>query len=148
MEISLSGLVLLWSGMATALISEIPGSGEMGADVSQLWGSRRKALNSNYMKKLDEVTLNAIYDILVQTCGAQDDGVSRKQFVGCVIGRDPMDSCACSFIGSLGSGGQVWFYSADVPFVNYYKEDSTPERRRAMAQANKQLKDLIAKGME
>lgn len=85
--------------------------------------------------------IDAIYDILVEECGAPDghDALSiRSQFF--------FHFPACGefrFMGSLGFGGKVWAPSGRrPPRVSCYREDATPGRLAAIDRANERLEAL------
>lgn len=78
--------------------------------------------------------LDAIYDVLVDDCGASEKHrhYFSSVFPGCREFR---------FGGSLGFGGKVWSVHEKV-YVTYYPEDETPERRAATERANVRLKEI------
>jgi len=80
-------------------------------------------------------TLNSIYTILVETCGARPE--ERVQFV-----RADLDSERAGewrFQGHLGFGGKFRSYPGRPPYVDCYREDMTPERQAIIDRANQQL---------
>ncbi len=97
-------------------------------------------------KKYDEATLRAIYEILIRTCGAYDAADAYLQFIVAADRFSALHSFEYRFQGSLGFGGKVWLYNGDYPYVNCYREDQTPERKKAIAQADQALRELIQKG--
>ncbi len=97
-------------------------------------------------KKYDEATLKAIYEILIRTCGAWDGPDACTQFIGAAEHFTALRSFEYRFQGSLGFGGKVWLYNGEYPYVNCYQEDETPERTKAIAQADQALRELIQKG--
>lgn len=82
--------------------------------------------------------LEAIYDVLVEECGAHDDAghVERAMFAHhfpeCIEYR---------FQGDLGRGGKVWANNGDL-YVTCYPEDETSERLTMIEQANARLAPL------
>lgn len=86
---------------------------------------------------------NAIYDILVRECGAQegDKWSGRAAFVHEFTRARHTDEYR--FCGSLGFGGK--FYT-DGPRVSCYPEDRTPKREAMIERANKALLDLRGSG--
>ncbi len=96
--------------------------------------------------KYNRATLDAIYDILIRTCGASDHADSRCQFVYNAERFSYPRTFEFRFQGSLGFGGKVWLYNGDYPYVNCYREDQTPKRKKAIAQADQALRELIQKG--
>lgn len=77
---------------------------------------------------------DAVYDVLVEECGAPDGDYDRAQFAAC------WPECVeYRFIGALGFGGKVWAWHNRPPTVNYYPEDETPERLEMMQRANERL---------
>ncbi len=97
-------------------------------------------------KKYDKATLRAIYEILIRTCGAYDAADAFTQFIYAADRFAAGWSFEYRFQGSLGFGGKVWLYNGDYPYVNCYREDQTPERKKAIAQADQALRELIQKG--
>lgn len=88
------------------------------------------------------MNVEAIYDVLVEECGAWDSPDHREAFAvlfpGCVEYR---------FQGSLGFGGKVWANRGSV-YVNCYLEDLTPERAEAIRRANARLAVPYTEGDE
>lgn len=87
--------------------------------------------------KLTEDQANAVYDILVQYCGASSDEHDQYSFMyhqttGCREYR---------FMGNLGFGGRFWNLLREWS-VNCYTEDVNPERQVMIDEANKALKGL------
>lgn len=88
--------------------------------------------------KLDRDHREAIWKVLVEDCGVKrTDKALREQFdlhyPGCIEFR---------FVGSLGTGGKVWWNGRRAT-VSCYEEDATPERRAAMRRANDRLHRLV-----
>ena len=97
-------------------------------------------------KKLDLITLSTIYDILIRCCGASENEEDRLEFVNHAMAHDPSHTLEFRFQGSLGFGGKIWIYNSEVPYVNFYPEDSTPSRERAVLGANDELAELFTHG--
>jgi hypothetical protein len=83
----------------------------------------------------NETVANLIYDILVSTCGASDNGWGRYDFV------HHFPTSEYRFQGSLGFGGKFWV-NHGCWYVNCYREDETPGRLDAIASANVRLENL------
>lgn len=82
----------------------------------------------------DEATANKIWDILVAHCGASERG--REDWIGT---NHYHGITEYRFCGSLGFGGKFW---ADRFKVSCYMEDETPERLKAIVEANRLLKEV------
>ncbi len=85
--------------------------------------------------EIDNDTAEKIYDILVETCGAQPN--KRSEFVAIVNRTNEY-----RFQGSLGFGGKFW-NSGNRWTVSCYTEDETPEAKQMIQQADEQLKTLL-----
>lgn len=83
---------------------------------------------------MNRETLEAIYTILVDTCGAQP--AERMPFIMHHLGRDR--SGEWRFQGHLGFGGKLKTLQGP-PYVDCYHEDLTPERHQIIQNANAQL---------
>jgi len=85
-------------------------------------------------KEAKETYFSAVYDILVQTLGANES--DRENFIAC-------HSFSCveewRFQGKLGFGGKYWSGRNQVSF---YAEDSNPVREFLTTQANEQLSQI------
>lgn len=80
---------------------------------------------------------DAVYDILVSTCGAFDSPDNRKQF------RCHYPDCVeYRFQGELGFGGKVWSERGLV-WVTCYSEDENDTRRAMIQRANEMLGTLV-----
>lgn len=89
--------------------------------------------------KITAAKADAIYQILVDECGAQDDKFAAYSFVHHVAkGTDEY-----RFIGSLGFGGKFRNNQMPCPYVDCYREDETPARLKAIERANARLKVLF-----
>lgn len=83
--------------------------------------------------------LNKVWDILVQHAGAWED--DREAFV--IVATDRAYRCLeYRFVGKLGFGGKVWLWNKPHVYINCYREDETPERRKIMTATNRALKQL------
>jgi hypothetical protein len=82
---------------------------------------------------LTDKSLDAVFDILVEECGASS--VMREEFKlnwpECIEYR---------FQGLLGFGGKVWAGTVGrPPYVSCYLEDRTPKRDEMIQAANQRL---------
>lgn len=97
-----------------------------------------------YVKHITPEVAHKIWDILVETCGVQDDRDpwgQRESFVRCAIETDKFGRWTeWRFGGNLGFGGKV--YNQGSFYVSCYREDETPERRKMVSQANEKLAAL------
>jgi hypothetical protein len=82
-----------------------------------------------------------VYDVLTKVCGASDNPYDREHFVAaqCEEGH-PTE---WRFCGSLGFGGKFWRNDGRF-YVSCYREDETPARLKAIAEANRLLSDLCS----
>jgi hypothetical protein len=96
--------------------------------------------------KLDRLILSSIYDILIRCCGASEYEQDRLEFVNHALAHDPSRTLEWRFQGWLGFGGKIWLYNSDVPYVNFYPEDSNPSRERSALRANDELNELFSHG--
>lgn len=94
---------------------------------------------------LNPEVAHAIYDILVDECGAAD---GHESF-GCYSLRDLFVGNQTNgfitewrFSGALGFGGKFW-RNVGRWYVSCYREDETPKRLRAIDRANKRLQKLL-----
>lgn len=82
------------------------------------------------------VNHQAIYDVLVEECGAPDRPHLRASFA------DAFPACReWRFSGALGFGGKVWAHPGSL-YVTCYREDETPKRLAMMKRANDRLAAL------
>lgn len=79
----------------------------------------------------------AVYDVLVEECGADESDRERVAFA-----RHWPECREYRFIGNLGFGGKVW-WNARRCYVTCYPEDESPHRREHMDRANARLAALI-----
>lgn len=91
---------------------------------------------------MTESEANAVYDVLVRECGADDDPEpqhwnSRASFVREFTKDRP--TIEYRFHGALGFGGK--FYP-DMR-VTCYPEDETPKRRAMVERANVALREMV-----
>jgi hypothetical protein len=84
----------------------------------------------------DEVEAELIYDVLVGRAGASPLG--REAFVH-LIQRDTHFPIEYRFVGSLGFGGKFRVDSDGRWYVDFYPEDTTPEREEARDRTNEAL---------
>jgi len=92
---------------------------------------------------LTEAEANAIYDILIQECGATEIcGIvptsEREHFVERQMAEEIRE---WRFCGWLGFGGKFWRNSGRM-YVTCYSEDETPKRKAMIESANKRLEAL------
>lgn len=88
--------------------------------------------------------LGRIWDTLVKHAGAHEDG--RDGFLACAAEYGRERKLEYRFCGSLGFGGKVWLNNGPYPYVNFYKEDETPERRETVRVTDVALKSLELTG--
>lgn len=79
---------------------------------------------------------NAIYDVLVECCGASE--TERDSFVHQQATEDIRE---WRFCGNLGFGGKFWRNNGRF-YVSCYREDETPERLAMIAAADKRLAEI------
>ena len=83
----------------------------------------------------------AVYDVLVSVCGASTEPDDRLDF----ISLQAREVCPeWRFQGDLGYGGKFW-RSAGRWYVDCYPEDSSPDSRKIIDEANWQLAALLEK---
>lgn len=92
--------------------------------------------------RLDQLKdkFNKVYDVLVEHVGAPETD-TRESFVLYAIEwykSEFWQTREFRFMGNLGMGGKVWL-DPDGYRVNFYREDTTPERTLAMRKANAAL---------
>ena len=84
---------------------------------------------------MSPAALNAIYDVLVDECGAYDSADARSDFA--------VHWPACGeyrFQGKLGFGGKVWSPTMrSAPKVTCYPEDRTDDWAAMIERANERL---------
>lgn len=82
-------------------------------------------------------TAHAVYDVLVDGCGATSSLSERRAFVS------QWPECReYRFMGSLGFGGKVWWNGGCV-YVTCYPEHLTPEREVIIECANDRLARIM-----
>lgn len=82
--------------------------------------------------------LDAVYDILVEECGAHDSLADRRMFA-----HAWPDCNEYRFTGRLGLGGKIWSATRfRTVHVTCYPEDETPERLIMIENANRRLNKL------
>jgi hypothetical protein len=79
---------------------------------------------------------NAIYDILVKTCGARE--ADRAEFV---LAQTDGVVTEWRFCGHLGFGGKFWRNGGRI-YVSCYPEDMSPKRKEILSAANIALATL------
>jgi len=95
---------------------------------------------------MNEATANAIYDVLVEECGAPNHPDCRGAFVQSQMNETIREY---RFQGNLLFGGKFWRNESarpsrrDMWYVNYYREDQSPERDVMQEAANKRLAMLL-----
>jgi len=87
------------------------------------------------MNKLTHKQANAVYDVLVQECGASEE--KREDFM---MSQATDEISEWRFCGKLGFGGKFWC-NPDM-YVNCYGEDMNSERMEIIFRANERLKVL------
>ena len=89
------------------------------------------------------VDLDKVWNILVEHCGAREDG--REFFLASCKGENSRDmGMEYRFQGILGMGGKVWINQGDAgPYVNYYQEDCSPTREEAVRATNEALENVL-----
>lgn len=95
-------------------------------------------------RPIDAKLATAIYDVLVQECGASPEPDQRDYFVHSLT--DASHPCPeYRFQGKLGFGGKFRNNgnNADTPYVDCYPEDETPARRAMIDHANARLARLF-----
>lgn len=95
---------------------------------------------------LDRLTrdqANAVYDILIEECGATDPrGHERVSFAYYMM--DERSFKEFRFQGSLGFGGKCRLNgNYPVPYVDCYREDQTTERLVMILRANERIAALF-----
>ena len=85
---------------------------------------------------------SGIYDILVKHCEAPEG--YRRSFVDHHCEPPWAGVSEWRFCGNLGFGGKFWRNHGRF-YVNYYREDETPEREAAAERANAAIQEYIDK---
>lgn len=88
---------------------------------------------------VDEYTAEAIWDVLVEFCGATSDRLERDSFVYAATDGKWTE---WRFQGFLGFGGKVW-NNAGRFYVTCYREDETEKRRKSVEDANEALAEIL-----
>ena len=107
-------------------------------------------------RKLSKEIANEIYTILVEVCGAPDPtritksgeeyNPYRYEFVY-EFSEKEEPTREWRFCGNLGFGGKFW-HNNDKFYVSCYREDETPEREKAICEANDKLIEIYNKAYE
>lgn len=85
------------------------------------------------------ISPDAIYEILVEECGAAPANQWQSSFVDWFEkGSDPDE---WRFSGWLGFGGKFWHNRGKL-YVNCYREDETPDRLDMIERANARINAL------
>lgn len=97
---------------------------------------------------ITEVQARAIRTILHEECGCRIDDRETEVFVRSIKAEASNQDNVCHeyrFCGALGFGGKFRNNgnNENIPYVDCYREDETPERRKMIAKANKRLADLF-----
>lgn len=90
----------------------------------------------------DKRTLNQIYDILVEKCGAYED--YREQFLDRITNRHIVDRVWSLYTDELGKSGEFRLGN-DYWYVFGPSADYTPERERLIYETNQKLQELKGK---
>ena len=86
---------------------------------------------------MNRETAIKIYDeVLIPVCEASDCPADRDHFI--IIQTDERECPEFRFCGSLGFGGKFWVNDGRF-YVNCYREDETPKRRKVIEKANEKL---------
>lgn len=96
-------------------------------------------MNKIDWKQVNRETRHAIYDILVEECGAPES--LRDNF----IWHQGMSEYR--FVGALDQGGKFWNDNGRW-YVSCYREHKTPERIGMIERANARLADLLVTSTE
>ena len=91
-----------------------------------------------------------VLQILKEECGYTADPYNGLGFIRAIITDDPEREHVCHeyrFIGNIGSGTKFRNNgnNDNVPYVDCYPENETPDRVARMAAANKRLAELFPK---
>jgi len=90
---------------------------------------------------MDELAIQAIFNILVKDCGASND--SWDQFRHSMKLHDSSMSLEFRFKGGVGFGGKFHRDNRDSKWrVSCYPEDETPERLETIRRANIMLEGI------
>jgi len=86
-------------------------------------------------------TALAVYDVLIEECGASDKGRDRDAFI---YTQTKKPICVeWRFCGKLGFGGKFWNNSKF--YISCYSENETAERLAMINAANARLTELYQK---
>lgn len=81
---------------------------------------------------------NQVYDLLIEHVGASPSKDQRETFVMAFLDRSTIE---WRFCGNLGFGGKFYRLYQRY-YVNYYPEDRTADRDRAVEKVNELLKAI------
>lgn len=84
---------------------------------------------------------SVVFDVLVELCGARE--AKREDFMRYLTSDTHMGH-EFRFMGSLGSGGKLYWDGRNPPYVGCYGEDRDAEAERAISKANAHLKLLFS----
>jgi hypothetical protein len=93
---------------------------------------------------LTEAEANAVYDILIQTCGAlkEDDGTHGRSAFMKMMTQKHWNVKEFRFCGALGYGGKIHFDGWELK-VSCYPENMNPQRRQMIEMTNGKLKNIL-----
>jgi hypothetical protein len=99
-------------------------------------------------REINEAQAKAVLRILQNECGIRPDGWAGEGLVR-AIRTDLGERYVCHefrFMGALGFGGKFRNNgnNGNVPYVDCYPENETPERKVMIERANARLADLFA----
>lgn len=95
------------------------------------------------MNYLTEEQANAVYDVLVEVCGANGDRWYRESFVRYMT--EAARGKEWRFQGHLGFGGKCYLNGNrdGLPYVSCYPEDRTPQRDATIEAANARIVEMF-----
>lgn len=89
-------------------------------------------------KLFSKEAANAIFTILVEHAGAQED--QRELFVWAITLNEAREY---RFQGLLGFGGKVYWTTTTAPHISCYEEERTPARVAVIADVNARLEVFL-----
>lgn len=96
---------------------------------------------------ITEDQARAVRAILHEECGCRVDDRETEVFVRAIIADEGYANVCHEyrFCGALGFGGKFRNNgnNENVPYVDCYREDETPARKKMIAKANKRLAELF-----
>ena len=93
------------------------------------------------MRELSDAERAAIYDILVECCGASE--LAREKFLAYMLHVPENGGQEFRFMGWLGFGGKLYSNSQGV-YVDCYREHKTPIVAFAIKVANERIRAALA----